>query len=92
MCDSQVNALRLLAQQEVEICSLEANASQTLFEFTPKRHVAYVLGNETEGVSKDVVQLADKSLSIPMNNGVESLNVAVTASLIAFAGSLAKVR
>ena len=29
--------------------------------------------------------LADTRLAIPMRNGVESLNVAVTASLIAFA-------
>jgi len=32
--------------------------------------------------------LADTALSIPMHNGVESLNVAVTASLIAYAGNL----
>ncbi len=92
LCDSQASALQLLADQGVEICSLEANASQTLFEFTPQEHAAYVLGNETDGVSKEVAKLADKALSIPMNNGVESLNVAVTASLIAFAGSLAKAQ
>ncbi len=45
----------------------------------------YVLGNETEGVCAQVRALADTQLSIPMRNGVESLNVAVTASLIAFA-------
>ena len=45
----------------------------------------YVLGNETEGVCTQVRGLADTRLSIPMRNGVESLNVAVTASLIAFA-------
>jgi len=42
------------------------------------------LGNETEGVSKEVSQLCNESVRIPMNNGVESLNVAVTAALIAF--------
>ena len=48
----------------------------------------YVLGNETEGVSASVRELADTTLSVPMANGVESLNVAVTASLIAYAGLL----
>ena len=43
-----------------------------------------MLGNETEGVSGTVTALADRRLSIPMGNGVESLNVAVTASLIAY--------
>jgi 23S rRNA (guanosine2251-2'-O)-methyltransferase len=50
--------------------------------------VVFVLGNETQGVSKAVSALADTALSIPMRNGVESLNVAVTASLIAFAEEL----
>jgi 23S rRNA (guanosine2251-2'-O)-methyltransferase len=49
----------------------------------------YVLGNESEGVSQAVRDMADTTLSIPMANGVESLNVAVTASLIAYAGLLA---
>jgi 23S rRNA (guanosine2251-2'-O)-methyltransferase len=46
--------------------------------------VVYVLGNETRGVSAPVRQLADSTVSIPMANGVESLNVAVTAALIAY--------
>ena len=33
-------------------------------------------------------KLADTALGIPMRNGVESLNVAVTASLIAFCDSM----
>lgn len=89
LCDSQASALRLLSAKGIQICSLEATAPQTLFEFTPDGHVAYVLGNETEGVSKEVAELADIALSIPMNNAVESLNVAVTASLIAYSDSLA---
>ncbi len=88
LCDSQLEALKALAQKDFEICSLEANASQSLFTHKPAGNVAYVLGNETDGVSQPVAKLADTALSIPMNNGVESLNVAVTASLIAYAESI----
>jgi 23S rRNA (guanosine2251-2'-O)-methyltransferase len=42
------------------------------------------LGNESEGVSQEVEKLCNEFIKIPMNRGVESLNVAVTASLIAF--------
>tara|TARA_R110002072_G_scaffold240426_3_gene398934 strand:- start:20 stop:799 length:780 start_codon:yes stop_codon:yes gene_type:complete len=48
------------------------------------RSVVYVLGNETRGVSAEIRKLADSTVSIPMDNGVESLNVAVTAALIAY--------
>ena len=44
----------------------------------------FVLGNESEGVSKDIERISNLSIAIPMKRGVESLNVAVTASLLAF--------
>jgi len=44
----------------------------------------FILGNESDGVSPHIEGLCDESISIPMNRGVESLNVAVTASLLAF--------
>ena len=59
-----------------------------LFGHRPDGHAIYVLGNETEGVSAAVQELATGSLSIPMVGGVESLNVAVTAALVAYATRL----
>jgi len=44
----------------------------------------YVLGGETEGVTAAIKNAANLSLRIPMSNNVESLNVAVTAALVAF--------
>jgi len=35
-------------------------------------------------VSKEIERLCDLKIKIEMNRGVESLNVAVTASLLAF--------
>ncbi len=52
-------------------------------EVYPNKTV-FILGNESEGVSSEVEKLSDASISIPMRRGVESLNVAVTASLLAF--------
>ena len=49
----------------------------------------FVLGNETEGVSAGVESLAQQGVAIPMANGVESLNVAVTGALIAYSAALA---
>ena len=44
----------------------------------------FVLGNESEGVSPAIESICNESIAIPMQRGVESLNVAVTASLLAF--------
>lgn len=91
-CESLADALRLCREGNIEICILAADARESLFDYQPEGAVVYVLGNETEGVSPEVEALADTRLAIPMRNGVESLNVAVTASLIAFAPALASAR
>lgn len=77
-------ALKLCQNKGAQICILEADAPLSLFYHRAEAFCVYVLGNETDGVSAQVKALADASLSIPMRNGVESLNVAVTASLIAY--------
>ncbi len=83
-CSSLVAALKDFKTEQTIICSLSSHAKLQLKEFNPQQSCIYVLGNETDGVSKEVAQLCNEQVSIPMNNGVESLNVAVTAALIAF--------
>ncbi|MFT4518543.1 MAG: 23S rRNA (guanosine2251-2'-O)-methyltransferase [Halioglobus sp.] len=83
-CDTLPSALASCRDHGAKICSLQANASESLFEYAGAPFSVFVLGNETQGVSAQAQALADTHLSIPMRNGVESLNVAITASLIAF--------
>jgi 23S rRNA (guanosine2251-2'-O)-methyltransferase len=90
LCQDLPQALAQCRDAKVTVCTLEANARTSLFEYRSNTSVVYVLGNETEGISEAVQKIADTALSIPMRNGVESLNVAVTASLIAFAGELGR--
>lgn len=83
-CDRLIDGLRLVQDQGATICTLSSHAKQSLFDFEPERSAVYILGNETEGVSAEITALADQQLCIPMRNNVESLNVAITAALIAF--------
>jgi 23S rRNA (guanosine2251-2'-O)-methyltransferase len=88
-CDSLPTALQQCQARGFEVCTLAADASHSLFDYRPSGPVVYVLGNETVGVSTAIEALADTRLAVPMRNSVESLNVAVTASLIAFAPAFA---
>jgi 23S rRNA (guanosine2251-2'-O)-methyltransferase len=85
-CEQLPAGLRECQQAGFEVRVLDAEAPDSLLELTAavSGNVIYVLGNETQGVSAPVRQLADTSVSIPMANQVESLNVAVTAALIAY--------
>jgi 23S rRNA (guanosine2251-2'-O)-methyltransferase len=83
-CDSLSKALADFKQQGYEICTMSSHQATPLTDFAPKAPVVFVLGNETEGVSPEVAALSDHRVAIPMANDVESLNVAITAALIAF--------
>ena len=47
-------------------------------------NVAIAVGNEGNGVSEEIKNLCDEVISIPMKNGVESLNVAVSGSILMY--------
>ncbi len=87
-CNTLVETLPQFKDLGFQICTLSAHAQDSLFDNVDRQARVFVLGNESTGVSKTIEKLADKQYCIPMNNGVESLNVAVTAALIAFQQSL----
>ena len=89
-CDRLAPTLRNLQGKGYRIFTLRADAPDSLFELPLPDRCIFVLGNETKGVSADIEQLADGSVAIPLQRGVESLNVAVTAALVAFLGGLNK--
>ncbi len=70
--------------EDTKIYALSSHASSDIYDVVPSKKSIFVLGNESDGVSPEVEKLCNNSISIPMQRGVESLNVAVTASLIAF--------
>jgi 23S rRNA (guanosine2251-2'-O)-methyltransferase len=65
------------------VFGLDASGSSLLTADLPRR-VALVLGNETDGLSPAVLAECDGTLAIPMQGGVESLNVASAAAVAAF--------
>ncbi len=63
---------------------LSASAEHDLFEWRPAHRTVLVVGGETEGICDEAAALLDDRLAIPMARGVESLNVAVAASIACF--------
>ena len=81
-CDKLDDILKEL--NDANIYLLSSHAPNSIYNINKTDRSVFVLGNESEGVSKEIERLCNDKISIPMNRGVESLNVAVTASLIAF--------
>lgn len=83
-CDSLPSALKNLQQRGFKLCMLSSHDATPLADIAHNQSIIYILGNESEGVSESIASLCDYRVGIEMNNGVESLNVAVTAALVAF--------
>ena len=76
--------LELFKKEGADIYTLSSHASKSYKEQHYSTKTIFVLGNESEGVSRSIESVCNESIVIPMQRGVESLNVAVTASLLAF--------
>ena len=46
----------------------------------PKRTMI-ILGNEGNGVSREIIEMCDQAITIPMYGDIESLNVSIAAAL-----------
>ena len=68
----------------VEQDSRSASISNFKFQISNLQPVAVVVGHETEGVSKEVLELADMIVEIPMWGVNKSLNVVVATAVMAY--------
>ena len=48
------------------------------------KNIALVIGNEGNGVDKDLLTMADKVVKIPMHGNIESLNAAVACGILMY--------
>jgi len=74
-----------LKSEGVQIVALEQTDSSIHYKKAKyKRPVAIVVGHELKGVSRDVLELCDLSVEIPMYGRANSLNVATAAGIVLF--------
>lgn len=55
-----------------------------IYQAEAQKNVGVVLGNEGQGVCDEIASLCKSTIKIPMNKSLESLNVAVSGSIIMF--------
>lgn len=84
-CASLQQGLTALADIGTKLYALGLDNGSDFYQETFSKQSVFILGNESEGISQDIQTLSHKVLTIPMHNQVESLNVAVTAAIVAFA-------
>ena len=82
--ENPLEAVKEMKKEGWLVCVLEqAHGSIPLQNFIPSSDLKYLLvaGNEVEGVSQDIVDLADIILEIPQHGVKHSLNVSVSVGI-----------
>lgn len=77
-----INELRI---KNYELVALEKNKNAIDYkQYTPPSKFALIVGNEISGVPKEILDMCDKVIEIPMKGKKESLNVSVATGIALF--------
>ncbi len=76
--------IRKLQSQGVKVIATLANAQKTYWDYDFTQPTVILLGNEGNGLSAELIELADEAISIPQSDRVESLNVSICAALLLY--------
>lgn len=86
LCDDLAEAMHILDPDGKHSYATVVHDGQSLDDVSFGSRAVFVMGNEATGLTSDDAALAGNKLTIPMSGRAESLNVAVAAALVLFAG------
>lgn len=72
---------RVIDTAKVSIVATSSHAAETLYEADLNRMVAWLVGNEGQGVAEPLMKKATLQVSIPQSMDIESLNVSVATAV-----------
>lgn len=80
-----INVVNRLKKDEVQIVVVEQTpSSQNYTEVIYQQKVAFILGNEVEGVESEVIDAAHIAIELPMKGKGKSLNVISAGSAVLY--------
>ena len=82
--DDLKNTIKFLKDNDYIIYGTNVNNGIDVKDVKKDKKYAIILGNEGNGISEEVNALVDKNIYIKMNEKCESLNVAVSGSIILY--------
>lgn len=82
-CENLLEILKKCKQNNYKLMVTHLGATQSIYDLNLKRNVI-VIGNEANGVSDEIIELADTKAIIPMLGKTESLNASVATGVILY--------
>ena len=82
--DDPKEVISALKKEGYQIAATTAHTETSYLNADYAKPTAFLIGQEAAGLAKDILESADIKIFIPMKDGVESLNAAVSASILIY--------
>lgn len=82
--NNSLETLSKLQKSKIKILATSLETNSPIYDVDYKEGFALVIGNESKGVSEEIIKLSDQLIKIPMPGFAESLNAGVAASIIMY--------
>ena len=82
-CEDLKQSLKELKEKNFKITVTALDAKKSIYNIDYNKRIV-VVGNEANGVSKDIQELANEKVIIPMLGNTESLNVSIATGVVLY--------
>ena len=81
--DNLVKTLKEMKKHKIKIITTSLQTNKKIYDIEYNK-TAIVIGNEANGVSKEILEIADEKVKIPMPGKTDSLNASVATAVILY--------
>jgi 23S rRNA (guanosine2251-2'-O)-methyltransferase len=82
--DDLKNSLFYIQQSGLRLVACTEKSAVPLYEVNLRGAVAIIMGSEEDGITQDLINMADIKAKIPMRGNISSLNVGVAAGMVLY--------
>ncbi len=89
--DDLIKTIKEMKKHKIKIATTSLQTDKSIYDIQYKK-TAIVIGNESNGVSKEILDLADEKIKIPMPGKTESLNASVATAIVLYEAMREKLK
>jgi len=82
--DQMKPTIEFLQQSGIQVVACTEKAAKDIYEINYAIPTAIIMGSEEDGISPELLKLADELVNIPLYGEIESLNVSVASGIILY--------
>ena len=82
-CENLENVVKEMKKRKIKVYATDLATDKSIYDVNYNKS-AIIIGNEANGVSKNLLDLATQKIKIPMIGKTESLNAAVATGIILY--------